>query len=67
MVSCEKNSNKSIVSKKFIQKGFLLSTFIQNNLQKFIKCLPNWIQIPAVNHFTSLYCHQGISVSRMTT
>jgi hypothetical protein len=29
MVSYEKNSNKSIVSKKFIQKDFLLSIFIK--------------------------------------
>jgi hypothetical protein len=59
--------NKSIVSKKFVRKGFLLSAFIQKGLQKFIKSLSNWIQIPTITHFPSLCCHQGISVPRMTT
>jgi hypothetical protein len=57
--------NKSIVSKNFIQKKFLLSTFIQKDLQKVIKSLPNWIQIPTPIHFRSLGCHQGIFVLRM--
>jgi hypothetical protein len=34
-----KFSNKSIISKKFIQKDFLLSTFIQKGLQKFLLSL----------------------------
>jgi hypothetical protein len=40
MVSCEIFSNKSIVSKKFIQKGFLLSIFIQKGFTKVYK-IPN--------------------------
>jgi hypothetical protein len=57
---------KSIVSKKFTQKDFLLSTFIQKGLWKIIKSLLNWIQMPSSLHFPSLCCHQGISISRMT-
>jgi hypothetical protein len=49
-----KHSSKSIVSKKFIQKGFLLLSFIQEGLEKFIKSLPNWIQIPTSIHFSSV-------------
>jgi hypothetical protein len=60
-LSCETFPNK-VSSKKY----FLLSTFIQKGLQKFIKSLLNWIQIPAVIHYLSLCCHQGISVPRMT-
>jgi hypothetical protein len=57
---------KSIVSKNFIQKDFLLLTFIQKGSQKCKKSLPNWMQIPTSIHFPSLCCHQGISVPRMT-
>jgi hypothetical protein len=39
--SCETFPNK------VIQKNFLLSTFIQKGLQRFIKSLPNWIQTPS--------------------
>jgi hypothetical protein len=65
-MSCESIQTKSIVSKKFIQKDFLLLTFIQKGLQKFIKSFPNWIQIPTSIHLPTLCCHQGISVPRMT-
>jgi hypothetical protein len=44
---------------------FLLSTFIQKGLYKFIKPLPNRIQIPATLHVPFLCYHQGISVPRM--
>ena len=33
--------------KKVIQKNFLLSTFIQNGLQRFLKSLPNWNRGPS--------------------
>jgi hypothetical protein len=49
----------------FIQKNFLPSTFIQKDLQKIIKPLPNWIQILTPILFPFLYCHPGISVPRM--
>jgi hypothetical protein len=39
--SCETFLNK------VIQKKFLLSTFIQNGLQRFLKSLPNWNQSPS--------------------
>ena len=39
--SCETFPNK------VIQKNFLLSTFIQKGLQRFIKSLPNWNQSPS--------------------
>jgi hypothetical protein len=58
--------DKKCCLQKFIQKNFLLSTFIQKDLQKFIKTLPNWIQVPAPIHFSSLSCHQGISIPGMT-
>jgi hypothetical protein len=57
---------KVLSLKKVYSKYFLLSTFIQKGLQKFIKSLPNWIQIPTSIHFPSLYCHQSIFVPRMT-
>jgi hypothetical protein len=63
-LSYEDFQTKSIVSKKFNQKDFLQSTFIQKGLQKFIKSLPNWIRIPTSIHFPSLCCHQGISIPR---
>jgi hypothetical protein len=59
-LSCENFQTKCI-----IQKNFLFSAFIQKDLQKFIKSLPNWIQVLAPIHFYSLCCHQGISVPRM--
>jgi hypothetical protein len=45
-------SNKKYCLQKFIQKNFHLSTIIQRSLQKFIKSLPNWIQIPVTIHFS---------------
>jgi hypothetical protein len=58
---------KVLSLKSLFKRIFLLSSFIQKGLQKFIKSLPNWIQIPAVIYFPSHCCHQGISVPRMTT
>jgi hypothetical protein len=60
-----KFSNQRIVSKKFTQKDFLLSTFIEKGLQKFIISLPNWIQILTSIHFPSLCYYQGISIPRV--
>jgi hypothetical protein len=39
--SCENLQTKSIISKELFKKNFLLSTFIQKDLQKFIKPLAN--------------------------
>jgi hypothetical protein len=36
------------------------------NFQKVIKSLSNCIQIPTPIYFPFIYCHQGISVPRMT-
>jgi hypothetical protein len=38
---------------KVIQKNFLLSTFIQNGLQGFLKSLPNWNKSPSSSFYTS--------------
>jgi hypothetical protein len=39
--------SSKIFPNKVIQKNFLLSTFIQKGLQRFIKSLPNWNRSPS--------------------
>jgi hypothetical protein len=64
-LSCEKIQTKSIISKELFKRIFFSQPSFKKDLQKFIKSLPNWIQIPAPIHFPSLCCHPGISVPRL--
>jgi hypothetical protein len=60
-LSCENFQIKSIVSKRFL---FSQPSF-KKDFKKFIKFLPNWIQVLPLIHFPSLCCHSGISVPRV--
>jgi hypothetical protein len=64
-LSCEKFQIKRIVSKSLFKRIFFSQPSFKKGLQKFIKSLPNWIQIPTPIHFPSLYYHLGISVPRL--
>jgi hypothetical protein len=51
---------------KLFKRFFFPQPSFKKSLQKFIKSLPNWVQIWTSIQFPSLYCHQGISVPKMT-
>jgi hypothetical protein len=64
-LSCENFQIKSIVSNSLFKIILLSQSLFKKDFQKFIKSLPNWIQIPATIYFPFLCHHQGISIPRM--
>jgi hypothetical protein len=55
---------KVLSPKVYSKEIFFSQSSFKKDLQKFIKPILNWIQIPTPIHFASLCCHLGIFVPR---